>query len=241
MCSPVKILIFWLIHCVCGQRRNGFDTSGNRRLTDILFLKGMVMNGKSIIGWNVLILWLRVRMEGWNTSCIMLMTPGIIAYEQTLIHAGIVYCNDNIEPQYDYSLSVRDVSRLFLAATKQLYEWYFLSVRPSVCLSVTPFWLCSHHRIIMKFSGVITTDKGNVNAKDQGQRSKVKVTEVTTQLSRFRTVTLVRIHIWWWNDAYSLMLLRRGALLFFKVIRQISRSHGSKNCRIWPRLGVSGL
>ena len=37
------------------------------------------------------------------------------------------------------------------------------------------------------------------------------------------------------------MLLRRGALLFFKVIRQISRSHGSKNRRIWPRLGVSGL
>ena len=25
------------------------------------------------------------------------------------------------------------------------------------------------------------------------------------------------------------------------VIRQIARSHGSKNCRIWPRLGVSGL
>ena len=34
---------------------------------------------------------------------------------------------------------------------------------------------------------------------------------------------------------------RRGALLFFKVIRQISRSHGSKNRWIWPRLGVSGL
>ena len=55
---------------------------------------------------------------------------------------------------------------IFLAATKQLYKWYFpsvrpsvrLSVRPSVCLSVTPFWLCSHHRIIMKFSGVITND-----------------------------------------------------------------------------------
>ena len=30
---------------------------------------------------------------------------------------------------------------LFLAATKQLYEWYFLSVCPSVCLSVvTPFY-----------------------------------------------------------------------------------------------------
>ena len=116
-----------------------------------------------------------------------------------------------------------------------------LSVCPSVRLSVTTFWLCSHHRIIMKFSGVITTDQGNVHAKGQGQRSKVKVTEVTTQLYRFRTVTPVWIHIWWWNDAYSLMLLRRGALLFFKVIRQISSSHSSKNRRVWPRLGFSGL
>ena len=117
----------------------------------------------------------------------------------------------------------------FLAATKQLNEWYFPSVCPSVrlsvCLSVTPFSLCSHHRIIMKFYGVITNDQSNVHAKGQGQRSKVKVTEVTNQLNRFRTVTPVWIHKWWWNDAYSLMLLRRGALLFFKTIRQISRSH----------------
>ena len=63
--------------------------------------------------------------------------------------------------------------------------------RPSVCLSVTPFSLCSHHRTIMKFSGVITSDKSDVHAKGQGQRSKVKVTEVTTQLNRFRTVTPV--------------------------------------------------
>ena len=130
---------------------------------------------------------------------------------------------------------------VFLAATKQLYEWSFPSVCLSVCLSVTPFWLCSHHRIIMKFSGVITNDKSDVHAKGQGQRSKVKVTEVNTQLNRFRTVTPVWIHIWWWNDAYSLMMLRRGALLFLKVIRQISRSHGSKKCRIWPKLGISGL
>ena len=102
-------------------------------------------------------------------------------------------------------------------------------------------WLCSHHRIIMKFSGVITMDQGKVHAKGQVQRSKVKVTEVTTQLDRFRTVTPVWIHIWCWNFTYSLMLLRGGALLFFKVIRQISRSHGAKNRRIWPRLGVSGL
>ena len=61
-----------------------------------------------------------------------------------------------------------------------------LSVRLSVCPSVTPFWLCSHHRIIMQFLGVITMDQGKVHAKGQGQRSKVKVTEVTTQLDRFQ-------------------------------------------------------
>ena len=114
---------------------------------------------------------------------------------------------------------------LFLAATKQLYKLF----SPSICLSVTPFWLCSHHSIVMKFSGVITNDKSDVHTKGQGQRSKVKVTEVITQLSRFRTVTPVLIHQWLWNDAESLKQLRRGALLFFKVIRQIWRSHQTKN------------
>ena len=33
-------------------------------------------------------------------------------------------------------------------------------------------WLCSHHRIIMKFSGVITNDQSKVHAKGQGQRSR---------------------------------------------------------------------
>ena len=81
-------------------------------------------------------------------------------------------------------------------------------------------WLCSHHRIIMKFSEVITNDQSKVHAKGQGQRSKVKVTEVTTQLKRFRTVTPVWIHIWWWNDAYSLMLLRPiKRIVLFPVLR----------------------
>ena len=33
-------------------------------------------------------------------------------------------------------------------------------------------WLCSHHRIIVQFSGVITNDKRKVHAKGQGQRSR---------------------------------------------------------------------
>ena len=40
-----------------------------------------------------------------------------------------------------------------------------LSVCPSFRLSVTPFSPCSHHRIIMKFSGVITMVKSDVHAK----------------------------------------------------------------------------
>ena len=132
----------------------------------------------------------------------------------------------------------------FLAATKQLYEWFSpsvcLSVHLSVCQSVRhtfltmfPSWY--HHEI---FRSYYQWQKWRPCKRSW---SKVKVTEVNSQLSRFPTVTPVCIQISWWNDEQSLMLLRRGALLFFKVIHQISRSHSFKNCRIWPRLGISGL
>ena len=67
------------------------------------------------------------------------------------------------------------------------------SFRPSVRLFVTPFSLCSCHRFIMEFSGIITIDRSDIHAKvqGQGQRSKVKVTKVETQFRRFRTVTPV--------------------------------------------------
>ena len=142
---------------------------------------------------------------------------------------------------YLYRVSIFSCDQAAIWLVQSVRLSVCLSVRPSVCLSVTPFSPCSHHRIIMKFSGVITMVKSDVHAKGQGQRSKVKVTEVNIQLSRFRTLTPVWIHIWQWNHAHSWKQHRRGALLFFKVIRQISRSHGSKNRRIWPRLGVSGL
>ena len=112
---------------------------------------------------------------------------------------------------------------VFLDATKQLYEWFSLSICPSVCLSVHhTYSLCSHHPIIMKFSGVITNERSDVHAKDQGQRLKIKVSEVKSPFRSFRTIPPVWIHIWWWNDAQSLVLLGRGALLFCKVIHQIS-------------------
>ena len=106
---------------------------------------------------------------------------------------------------------------LILAATCLWFQCKFLANNLTF-----PDNLC----IITKFSGLITNDKSDVHTKGQGHRSKVKVAEVITQLSRFRTVTPVWIYIWCWNDAQSLMMHRRGSLLFFKVIRQISRSHG---------------
>ena len=99
--------------------------------------------------------------------------------------------------------------------------WMVQSIRPSVRPSVTPFWLCSHHHIIMKFSWVVTSDKKWRPCKRS--RSEVKVIELNSQLSRFRTVTLVWIQISWGNDVQS------------------SRSHSSKNRQIWPKLGVSEL
>ena len=83
---------------------------------------------------------------------------------------GIFVKNELIDNSY-ISFPKNDVENItFLAATKQLNEWYFLSVCPSVRPSVTPFSLCSHHRIIMKFSGVITNDQGKVHTKGQGHR-----------------------------------------------------------------------
>ena len=83
-----------------------------------------------------------------------------------------------------------------LAATKRLYERFSPSVRPSVCLSVclsvrhnffTMFPSPYHHEILRSYNQWPKW----CHTKGQGQRSKVKVTEVKTQLSRFRTVTPV--------------------------------------------------
>ena len=70
--------------------------------------------------------------------------------------------------------------------------------------------------------------------------TRLKKLSIFTQIGGFGTVTPVWIHQWLRNDAQSLKWHRRGALLFFKVIRQIARSHGSKNRRFWPKFAVSG-
>ena len=125
-------------------------------------------------------------------------------------------------------ISLKEICSLFFFSCDQAALWMAQSVRPSVCPSVclshlfnyVPMASSHHHEIFRSYY------QWQKWCPCKRSRSKVKVTEVMTPLSRFRTLTPVWIHIWRWNDAQSLMLLRRGALLFFKVIRQITRSHG---------------
>ena len=78
--------------------------------------------------------------------------------------------NDENSIKQNYKLMI------FLAATKQLYKWYFLSVRPSVCLShlFTMFPSSYHYEIFRSYY------HGQKWCPCKRSRSKVKVTEVNT-------------------------------------------------------------
>ena len=76
---------------------------------------------------------------------------------------------------------------------------FCMSVRASVCLShlfhYVPVIVSSRNfQELLPMTEVMSMQK----VKAIGQRSRL---QVITQLSRFRTVTPVWIHIWWWNDA----------------------------------------
>ena len=122
----------------------------------------------------------------------------------------------------------------------------FLFVSPSfsfVCLSVSVCLCLSHlfHYVPITVSSWNFQEGLPMTEVMSMQKCKVRGQEVKTQISCFGTITPVWFHIWRWNDAQSLILFRSGALLIFKVICQISRSHGYENHRFRPRLGVSGL
>ena len=91
-------------------------------------------------------------------------------------------CQSNIL-QFQILWNVLYISRYinppghFLAATKQLYEWYFLSVRPSVCLSVCPSHLFDYVPIIVSswnFQELlpVTEVTSMQKVKVRGQRSR---------------------------------------------------------------------
>ena len=94
-----------------------------------------------------------------------------LTYHETFgaqLHKCRLYPNQN-----------KTFSKPFSAVTKQLCEWFCLSI----CPSFTPISQCSSHKIIMTLSKLITIDRSDVGAKGQGQRSKNKITEGKTNFS----------------------------------------------------------
>ena len=172
--------------------------------------------------------------EYWYVYCIFISIGKICSIPWNLTHFPL-----NKRSKILQTFQIHFLEWKFLAATKQLYEWFSPSVRPSVRLSVRPsvchtfltmFPSSYHHEIFRSYyqwQKWRPCKRSRSEVKGQGHRGH-------DPNFRFRTVTPVWIHIWWWNDTYSLMLLRRGALLFFKVIRQISRSHGAKIAEFDP-------
>ena len=102
-------------------------------------------------------------------------------------------------------------ARLLIFSCDQAALRTLICVRPSVCLSVCMSLLFDNVLVILS---------------SWNFQELLPSTDVMSMQ-----------HIWRWNDAQSLMLLRRGALLFFKVICQISRSHGSKKSSNLNQIG----
>ena len=140
----------------------------------------------------------------------------------------------------------RTVNSIIIFSCDQAALWMVFSVRLSVCPSVCPsvrLTVCPSVRLSHLFDYVpIIVSSWNFQELSHWTRVRsMQKDKVKGQGHRghdpnfrFRTVTPVWIHIWWWNDTHSLMLLRRGALLFLKVIRQISRSHRAKIAEFDP-------
>ena len=167
----------------------------------------------------------------------------ICTYEITFISSHIVgnHWWWYIESLIDISPvdNSRNISIIFVSCDQAALRMAIsvcLSVCPSVCDTFLTMFPPSYHHEI--FRSYYQWPKW---CPCKRSRSKVKVTEVKTQLNRFRTVTPVWIHIWWWNDGQSLMMLRRGALLFLRSSVKFQGHTAKKNRQFWPKLGVSGL
>ena len=124
----------------------------------------------------------------------------IIIVQETLYKVSavkLILSHIHILFSYFILLYLSYIHCAFLAATKQHNEWYYhLSVCLSHLFDYVPIIVSSwNFQKLLPMTEVTSM---------QRSRSKVKVTEVNTQLSRFWTVTPVWIHMWWWNDAQSL-------------------------------------
>ena len=110
-------------------------------------------------------------------------------------------------------------------------------LHPSVCPSFYDIFPQHYsHHIMMKFSGVFVIDicdtyaKGNVESKGKGHRGKTNFVPILVFPDCLNSLMVKKWHI-------KVKWHRRGALLFFKAIHQISRSHRTKiTTPIWTQI-----
>ena len=150
-----------------------------------------------------------------------------ITYCQWLIvcENGHTCCDIYIEFREKWPFKILIVLINHWLSTKMVPSTIFscnqAALRTLLSVRLTPLEQCPSHRIIMNFqellplTKVMSTQKVQVKSqRSMSQRSR----QILPQFGCFRTVTPVWIYQWLWNDAQSLELHRRGALLFFNVI-----------------------
>ena len=107
-----------------------------------------------------------------------------------------------------------------------------LCVCLSICHTFFTMFMSLYYQLSSNFQKLLALTKvmsmRKIKVRDQRSRSQ-RSKQILSQFGHFRTVTLVWIHIWLRNNAQSLKWYRKCALLYFKVICQISRSQGLKN------------
>ena len=132
------------------------------------------------------------------------------------------YCFSKVITRDNKSLILTRIERFRTVALVWIHRWLWNDAQS----------LTQHRRGALLFFNVIHQISRSHGTQNRWFFSRIE---------RFRAVTPVWNHRWLWNDAQSLMWHWRDDLLFFKVIRQISRLHGTKkNRRFWPELSVSG-
>ena len=108
--------------------------------------------------------------------------------------------------------------------------------------TLTPVWI---HPCIWNGAQSLKQHRRYALLFFRGHPSNFEVTRdkkspILTRIEHFQTVAPVWIRWWLWNDAQSLIWYRRGGLLFFEVLYQVSRSHGLQKIDdlnpIWVRL-----
>ena len=145
-----------------------------------------------------------------------------------------------------------------------------LAVRLSVRRPVTPFWQCPCHRIILKFSVVITIDRRDVHAKrsrsevkGQGHRGHSPIYQYSDRNSSLNSHMVMK----WWtrnrqlllelsisdcNSSFNLPMALKCCTklnVVKKICPIVFQGHPSNfevmqdktNHKFWPELSVSGL